>query len=157
MIPSESCVEFIRAFERFRARRYLDQGKRWTVGYGHLILPTESFGEITKDEAEHLLRLDVAEAARALDVFGDDLRQCEYDALVSFVYNLGTGAFKGSTLRGRLLEKNRVGAAHEFRRWHYCGREPSMGLLRRRIAEELMFLGGHPRSALDIAERMSWL
>jgi lysozyme len=157
MIASPACVEFIRAFERFRARKYLDQGKRWTIGYGHLILPTESFSEVTRDEAEHLLRLDVAEAATALSVFGDDLRQYEFDALVSFVFNLGAGAFKGSTLRGRLLEKNRVGAAHEFRRWHYCGKEPSMGLLRRRIAEELMFLGGHPRSALDIAERMSWL
>lgn len=86
-----------------------------------------------------------------------DLRQCEFDAVTSFVFNLGAGNFKTSTLRGKLLEGNRLGAAREFRRWHYVGKEPLMGLLRRRIAEELMFLGGDPQSVLDIAMRMTWI
>ena len=156
MIPSEACLDFIRAFERFRAKPYLDAGKRLTVGYGHLLLPGESAGEVSKERAEQLLRIDVEEAARSVVGLGD-LRQCEFDAVTSFVYNLGRGNFQTSTLRGKLLEANRPGAAREFRRWHYCGKEPLMGLLRRRIAEELMFLGGNPQSVLDIAERMTWL
>jgi lysozyme len=156
MIPSEACLDFIRAFERFRSKPYLDAGKRLTVGYGHLIKPGESAGDLTKERAEQLLRIDVEEAARSVVGLGD-LRQCEFDAVCSFVYNLGRGNFQTSTLRGKLLEGNRPGAAREFRRWHYCGKEPLMGLLRRRIAEELMFLGGSPQSVLDIAERMTWL
>jgi lysozyme len=156
MVPSEACLDFIRAFERFRAKPYLDAGKRLTVGYGHLLQPGESVGELTKERAEQILRIDVEDAAKSVTGLGD-LRQCEFDAVCSFVFNLGRGAFQGSTLRGKLLEGNRPGAAREFRRWHYCGKEPLMGLLRRRIAEELMFLGGNPQSVLDIAERMTWI
>jgi lysozyme len=156
MIPSEACLDFIRAFERLRVRPYLDAGKRLTIGYGHLIQPGETFGEVTKERAEQILRIDVEEAAKSVTGLGD-LRQCEFDAVTSFVFNLGAGHFKTSTLRGKLLEGNRLGAAREFRRWHYVGKEPLMGLLRRRIAEELMFLGGHPQSVLDIAERMTWI
>jgi len=126
------------------------------VGYGHLLQPGEELGELTQIKAEQLLRIDVEEAARSVVGLGD-LRQCEFDAVTSFVFNLGRGNFQTSTLRGKLLEANRLGAAREFRRWHYVGKEPLMGLLRRRIAEELMFLGGSPQSVLDIAERMTWV
>jgi len=126
------------------------------VGYGHLFQPGQEVGDLTKETAEQLLRIDVEEAARSVVGLGD-LRQCEFDAVTSFVFNLGRGNFQTSTLRGKLLEANRLGAAREFRRWHYVGKEPLMGLLRRRIAEELMFLGGSPQSVLDIAERMTWL
>jgi len=156
---SDFCLQFLRLFEKFRASAYPDAVGKPTIGYGHLILPGETFSSpITLAQGEDLLRTDAGGAAAVVSLHTEelDLRQCESEALVSLVFNAGPSALVSaagtrSTLMRLLLAGDRKLAAHEFRRWHYAGGKPLGGLLRRRIAEELWFLGGHPRSVIDIA------
>jgi len=156
MMPSDFCLQFLRVFEQFRAERYRDAVGKWTIGYGHKITQSDNLpDEITVEHAEALLRVD---AGRALDLVlrqtaGISLLPREHEALASLVYNCGPKALDDtdSTLMRHLRSGDRRNAALEFRRWHYAGGKPLGGLLRRRIAEELWFLGGHPRSVIDIA------
>lgn len=68
------------------------------------------------------------------------LTQNQFDALVSFVYNVGVGAFRTSTLLRKLNNGDYVGAAAEFKRWKFGGGKELPGLVRRRKAEEQLFL-----------------
>jgi lysozyme len=162
MDVSPDGLDFIRAFERLSLTAYLDSADCLTIGWGHLIRSGESFPRegITLDRANGLFHRDVQIAVEGLRRClppGTALQQHEADALVSFIFNLGEEAFRTSTLRQRLIMGDQRAAAHEFRRWKYETRKgqkvPNLGLLRRRIAEELMFLGGARDSFLDLANK----
>jgi lysozyme len=159
MIPTPFGLRMIRCFERFRAKPYLDQGSKPTIGYGHLILPGEVFTEITEERAGDLLAVDAVSACRDIDALvRGPLNRYEEDALLCFVFNIGGSNFGRSSVLRLLNLGDRLAAAGRFRDWdkvRVAGTlTPSKGLRRRRIAESLRFLGGDEASVLDIAENM---
>ena len=115
-------VELIKRFEGFSARTYMCPAGYPTIGYGHVVLKGESFNRIDEAEAVRLLRRDAQIAERAvLRLVTSPLKDQQFDALVSFTYNLGGGALQSSTLRRKLLRREYEAAANEFRRWVFAG------------------------------------
>lgn len=141
---SEAGIELIKRFEGLELESYQDIAGVWTIGYGH----TETAGpnqKISAREADDLLRRDLAPRERAVEQLASvSLNQNEFDALVSFVFNVGAGAFKTSTARKRLNRNDRLGAADALTWWNKATvagvlREVT-GLTRRRAAERALFL-----------------
>jgi len=97
---------------------------------------------ITKERAEELLREDVKRFEGYVDrLVKVPLTQGQYDALVSFVYNLGPGALERSTLLDQLNRGDYDSAAEQFGRWVFAGGKTLAGLVRRRAAERALFEG----------------
>lgn len=148
MQVSDAGIELIKSFEGFRANAYPDPksgGDPWTVGYGTTKFPSgrpvKKGDYVTPAQAEMYLREDVKKFASSIDALVTvQLKQCQYDALVSFVYNLGATNFRKSTLLKKLNAKDYKGAADEFLRWVSPGSSVEAGLRRRRTAERAMFL-----------------
>jgi lysozyme len=137
--PSGPLVDFIKREEALRLKAYQDQGGVWTIGWGHTGGVTMG-QEITEEQATSFLKADLAEAAHVLAA-GSPLKlfQHEYDALVSFIFNIGAGQFVSSTLR-RALKMGRYDlAADEFKRWNKVKGKISNGLKKRRWREEKLF------------------
>lgn len=142
MKTSEAGIMLIKMFEGFSARPYDDVVGKKTIGYGHLIKDGESFTSMTDEEATILLASDLSHAEDCIETFVDvELSQNEYDALISFIFNLGCSAFKGSTLCRLLNNGNKDGASKQFPRWNKAGGKEVAGLTRRRLAEQAMFNG----------------
>jgi lysozyme len=136
----------IKGHEGFRSTVYLDSAGKPTIGYGHLIKPYESFTSITEQEASRLLAQDVAAAEDTVNrLVKVPLSQNEYDALVSFVFNIGGGAFSRSTLLAQLNAGNKLAAQQQFTRWVYVTvggqKQVVTGLANRRLAESRLFAG----------------
>ena len=135
-------IELIKKFEGLRLESYKCPAGVWTIGYG----TTKGIKEgqkITKEQAEKML-MDTylqceSQVAKMVTV---PLKQHQLDALVSFVYNLGQGALRGSTLLRRLNSGNYSGAAEEFDKWVFANGVKLKGLVARRQAERDMFEGG---------------
>jgi lysozyme len=149
MSLSAAGLDFIAAQEGFRATVYADAAGHATIGYGHRPLPQEEdFSDgITRDAALTLLEKDAAhaeEAVRGRVAFA--LTLAEFDALVSFTFNVGAVAFQGSTLLAKLNAGDFAGAADEFLSWdkvRVAGTlTVSRGLANRRRAERDLFLNG---------------
>ena len=144
MRTSDSGIDFIKSFEGLRLEAYQDSAGVWTIGYGttHGIKPGM---RITKEEAEEMLRNDVAWFEKAVkNLLPIELSQSEFDALTSFCYNLGAAALEQSTLRKRLLagEPRCWVYQKEMPRWNQAGGKVLQGLVRRRQAEaDLACLG----------------
>lgn len=138
---SQRGVELIKQFEGYSSRRYLDSAGKPTIGYGHLIKTNENLYQITESGAESILRKDVERAEKAvLQLVKVSLTQNQYDALVSFTFNLGEGSLKQSTLLKKLNYGNYKGSAAEFDRWVYAGGKKIKGLEKRRKKERELFL-----------------
>lgn len=138
-------IALIKQFEGLRTGAYLDAAGIWTIGYGHTGADVRSGARIDTAQADRLLRQDLSvaeEAVRALVTV--PLAQASFDALASFVFNVGANAFAGSTLLRKLNAGDPEGAAAEFERWRHAGGRVLPGLLRRRIAERTLFLSPHP-------------
>lgn len=133
-------LNLIKEFEGLRLQAYQCSANVWTIGYGH----TADVGEndvITEEEALHFLHQDLAESERAVNQYVHvPLTQNQFDALVSFVFNLGAGNFRNSTLLKKLNAGDDDGAAQEFGRWIHVGGKALPGLVRRREAERALFL-----------------
>lgn len=125
--------------EGFSAIPYADfKGK--SIGYGHLIKPGESLSYVTRDDAMVLLSGDVADAERAVRTgVAVPINQNQFDALTSFAYNVGAGAFRKSTLLRKLNAGDYQGAAAEFPRWNLAGGQPLAALDARRAQERATF------------------
>ena len=140
MKPSEACIEFIKGFEGFNANAYLCPAGVWTIGYGttEYVDPGDT---VTEEEACDLLRKDVQEAADAIDDLVDvELSQSQYDALCSFIYNVGRSAFANSTLLKMLNQgKSKKEIGPQFLRWNKANGQVIPGLTRRREDEKRMF------------------
>lgn len=139
---SPSGFELIMQFEGFRPATYLDSAGLPTIGYGHKLLPGESYPDgVTEAQARDLLARDAAAAAEAVARFVHiPLTQGQFDALVDFVYNLGAGRLAASTLLRHLNDGNLGAAALEFLKWDHCGHTEESGLKARREAEMRLFL-----------------
>lgn len=128
-------------FEGLRLTAYQDQVGVWTIGYGHTGPEVCAGLTITQADAENLLMRDVAAASTCVNrVVKVQLDQDEFDAPVDFVFNLGASAFAGSTLLRKLNAGDFVGASAEFVKWGHAGGQLVPGLLRRRHAEQQLFL-----------------
>ena len=141
MITSKNGVDLIKRFEGLKLEAYLCPAKVWTIGYG----TTENIKEgdiITESQAEQLLIKDLARFEIQLNraMCGYMLTQNQFDALISFLYNVGIGNFKVSTLLRKILmgaENEKIG--NEFKRWVYADGKKLDGLIRRRKAEQELF------------------
>jgi len=143
LVPMQVSPEgeaFIKGFEQLRLKRYLDAGKP-AIGWGHDIKPGENIGQmITATDAENLFRSDIAAVAQALNAsIKVEVTQQQFDALASFAYNVGIGAFQTSTLLTMLNNGNVTGAANQFQRWIYSEQKIDPVLQKRRAAEAAMF------------------
>lgn len=139
---SSNGLDAIKGFEQLRLTAYLDTGGVWTIGYGHTRSALAGM-QISEARALMLLAQDVAEAVEAVNkLVRVPLEQYEFDALVSFVFNIGVGAFKSSTMLRCVndrAEPMRIGT--EFLRWVYDNGKKIAGLETRRRKERLLFLG----------------
>ena len=137
---SDVGIELIKQFEGLALEPYDDVGGKLSVGYGHLIKQGESFSQISESQATSLLCSDLVTAEACIEDCVDvPLTQNQFDALCSFVFNLGCLKLRGSTLL-RMLNKGAYDiAAEEFPKWCRCGQNQVEGLLRRRLAEKLLF------------------
>ncbi|MDY4315647.1 lysozyme [Pectobacterium actinidiae] len=139
---NEAGLDLIKSFEGLKLTKYLDTAGRWTIGYGHLILPHENFDNgITLQEADLLLRHDLKTAEAGVQHYVNvDLNGNQFGALTSFTYNLGVESLETSTLLRLLNQGDYTAAADQFPRWDKDGEHVVEGLLRRREAEKALFL-----------------
>lgn len=141
MKTSDHGVRFIQRFEGLRLEAYRCSAGVPTIGYGHT-LGVKMSDKITQVQADAFLREDLEPCERAVDdLVKVPLTQNQADALHSFVFNLGRGAFASSTLLKCLNRSDYEGAAGQFERWCKAGGKLLPGLLKRRHAEAAMFLG----------------
>lgn len=137
---SQNGLSLIERFEGCVLHAYQDCVGVWTIGYGH----TDGVycGQtITQDEAQSFLQGDAQSAGDAVNQFVTvSLTQNQFDALVDFTFNLGSGSLEHSTLLTLLNQSNYSGAADQFTRWCYAGGQVNDGLLERRKAEQALFL-----------------
>lgn len=142
---SDKFVPHIEALEGFRARAYRDVAGVLTIGYGHAIKPSEAWlrdATLSREQAAELLRQDVKAAENAVNTFVKvPLKQEQFDALVSFTYNVGAGALRTSTLVRRLNNGHCCAVPDELRRWKYAGGRVVNGLVARREAEIALYTG----------------
>lgn len=139
-VISKKGLELIKNFEGLRLKAYFCPAGKLTIGYGHLVKDDEP-REITEEEANNLLKKD-------LELYESEVRnmskipvsQGQFDALVSFAFNLGINSLKTSTLLIHFNSKKIIEAALEFPRWCFVGKDKSLGILRRRFAEATLFL-----------------
>ncbi len=137
---SPNGVDLIKSFEGFSAVPYADPAGIMSIGYGHKILPGELFDTITEDTGLALLRSDLFDTEQAVnELVTVPLNQNQFDALVSFTYNLGQGRLKESTLLQLLNDGDYQGASAQIIRWRFVGTTVSDGLYRRRQAEQALF------------------
>jgi lysozyme len=141
MITSERGITLIKSFEGFAATPYLCPGGYYTIGYGHVIQKDEIFSDtIDHSIAIKLLKKDVKISEMAVLRFIDTpLHQSQFDALVSFTFNLGAGALQRSTLRRKINRNQHDDVPNELMRWVYSGGKKLAGLVRRRQAESLLY------------------
>lgn len=138
---NEAGLSLIKSFEATRLLAYQDQKGIWSIGTGHVGPEVQPGLEITPAEADELLQADLSRSEKAVDRFVDvPLTDNQFAAVVCFVFNVGEGNFAKSTLLRCLNEGDFSGAATQFMRWVYAGQEISEGLVRRRKAEQKLFL-----------------
>ena len=138
-------IELIKEFEGCRLTAYKCPAGVWTIGYGHTGTvdgkAVASGMTITAKKATELLKQDLAKFEAAVNSYVTaPITQNMFDSLVSFAYNCGSGALKGSTLLKKLNAKDYEGAAAEFPRWNKAGGKVLAGLVRRRERERQLFL-----------------
>ena len=132
--------ELIKKFEGKRNEPYKDTGGVVTVGYGHTGDSAKSGKKLTDDEIEGLLDEDMQTATSAVERLVDvELSQNQIDALTSFVFNVGEGAFAKSTMLRKINDGDFEGAEKEFMKWVYDDGRKLRGLERRRRQEAELF------------------
>ncbi len=142
MKTSPEGIGFICSHEGFVGSTYKDAAGLDTIGYGHLIKPGETFpASITEQRARELLAEDLLEAETIVNALVlVPLTQHQFDAVTSFVFNIGYGQFSGSTFLKLLNLGDYAAAADQLPRWNKANGQVLRGLIRRRDAERTMFL-----------------
>lgn len=165
---SQKGLEFIAKWESMVLNPYLDSAQKWTIGVGKLLLPTDSFLNISNSEIRQLLKSTDPNhpvskkkitKTEALNCLKEDVKECEeaiksnvtvplnqtqFDVLVSWTFNCGVGALKSSTLLKKLNKKQYSEVANEILKWVNVTingkKAQSQGLLNRRLAEAQLWL-----------------
>jgi len=134
-------LNLIKHFEGLVLTAYRDPVGIWTIGYGHTGPEVGPGDRITAAQAEALLRQDLVRFENGVrNLVKVPLNSNQFSALVSFTFNVGTGAFANSTMLRRLNQRDYRGAADQFSRWVYGGGRVLPGLVRRRNEERALFL-----------------
>ena len=139
---SDEGLEIIRVCEGLRLTAYKCPAGVYSIGYGHTGPDVYKGLTITREQAEEWLRKDVYAAELAVyELVTVPLTINQFSALVSFVYNIGRGAFSTSTMR-KILNQGYIGssAAEQFDRWIYADKKILPGLVERRKREKALFL-----------------
>jgi lysozyme len=137
---SQRLIDMIKGFEGFREYPYTCPGGALTIGYGTTMKPGQ-YTSVTKEQAEAMLRKTVSGFESSIKkLVKVPLNQNQYDALVSFTYNVGAGALKRSTLLTKLNSGDYNGAADELLRFTRANGKVLEGLVRRREKERNLFL-----------------
>jgi lysozyme len=141
MTISKQGLELIKAFEGCKLFSYRDSVGVATIGYGHT--KNVRMGQaITQQQADNFLREDLRECEKVLNALSINFRQEQFDALCSWIFNLGVANFTHSTMLVR-MQTNATDeeVTDQLVRWFNAGGKPLKGLKRRRIEEANMFLG----------------
>ena len=144
LATSTQMRQMIEAWEGLRLQAYRDIVGVLTIGYGHTGPDVHEGQDITDAEADTLLSGDLHKfelAVGSMVGFAKTTQQ-QFDAMVSFSYNLGSGALKGSTLLRQHLAGNYEAAANEFPKWDHAGGVENEAILKRRDAEAEVYLNG---------------
>ena len=138
----------IKGSEALRLVAYPDPGSKdglpWTIGYG-ATGPDITKGTVwTKEQAEARFEKDLSDREKAVSsLIKVPVDQCQFDAIISLIYNIGVDAFRKSTLLKLLNKADYFGAADQFLVWKYNDGKVMPGLVARRKRERLKFLGIH--------------
>jgi lysozyme len=137
---SKRGLQFIKEAEGLRLESYRCSGNVWTIGYGSTDGVTQGM-KISNVEAENRLKRDVKRFEDAVNsLVNVDLTQSQYDALVSFSFNVGVAAFKNSTML-KLINKGQLDKVpNEFSKWIFAGKKKVNGLVARRAKEAALFV-----------------
>ncbi len=148
MKVSDKLIKLLRHHEGVRNKPYQCPAKLWTVGIGHLIgdgktLPPEWNRTFTNEEIDAILKRDLNRFELGVHKMLPNvpLRQHEFDALVSFCFNLGLGCFQRSTIRQALLRGDKEQAMESLVKYCRAGGKILKGLQKRRLDEKQLFLG----------------
>jgi len=134
--------EIVKHFEDCKLEAYLCPAGVPTIGWGHT-KGVKLGDKITQDKADSLFEQDYHEAEQQVqEVVTAFLSDQQLGALTSFVFNLGIGQLKVSTLLKKLNQNDYKGAAEEFRKWIYSKGKILPGLVKRREMERMVFLDG---------------
>lgn len=142
MLISQKGLDLIKQFEGLRLRAYQDSVGVWTIGWGTTLYPdgkkVQPGDKCTQEQAENYLRIDLNRRAAA--VGGIMVNQNQFDAILSFCYNLGLGAWNKSTLRKKIKHNPCDPAIEtEFMKWVNAGGRRLNGLVKRRQAESDLY------------------
>ena len=128
----ESCKLF--AYKADKSEKY------YTIGWGHYGADVKKGMKITKERANELFRKDIKFFETCVSsCLKVKITQSMFNALVSFCYNVGYGAFKNSTLLKYVNKKQFTKASKEFKKWNKCGGKVLKGLVKRRLLEQAEF------------------
>ena len=156
MIVSKNAYDLIKTFEGLKLEAYLCAAGKISIGWGHT--KNVKMGDcINEAQAEKFLKEDVAnfesQLLKALNADAIEIKQCEFDALICFAFNLGSTNLVNSTLWHKLKAGDTAGASKQFTSWIYAKRtikingknytinEPLRGLCARRLSEQSLFDG----------------
>lgn len=136
---SQKGIDLIKSFEGLELKAYLCPAKVWTIGYGHT-KGVRQGQSITSEQADDFLKSDIADSEKEVNKQSLKLNQNQFDALVSFTYNVGVGSFRSSTLLKKAKRNpNDESIRNEFAKWKYANSEILPGLIRRRTAESDLY------------------
>ena len=160
MKTSATGIDLIKYFEGVRYRPYMCSGNVWTIGCGHALYPRQLVMNLanrkeyklkpednrvwTKEEVDGLLKYDLQRfELGVLRLLGSvQPRQSEFDALVSFSFNLGLGTFQRSTVRSAFIRGDKTRAGEVLLKYCRAGGKVLQGLQRRRLAEHALLMRG---------------
>ena len=138
---SQEGIALIKKFEGCELKSYKCAAGVWTIGYG-FTKDVKKGDTITQEEADKLFTEEMNEYENYVNhMVETDLKQNEFDALVSWVYNLGPSNLSSSTLLQKLNNKDWDDVPNQIKRWNKAGGVVKQGLIRRREAEALLFQG----------------
>ncbi len=157
MNVSPKAVKMIMHHEGVRQKAYRCPAKLWTIGVGHVLYPEQGKLKLedrmsvplrpeddrvfSMEEVDGILRSDLSRFERGVAQYCPvPLTQGNFDALVSFAFNVGLGTLQRSTLRQKLLRGDKAGAAEELLKYCMAGGKILKGLQNRRIDERAVFL-----------------
>ena len=150
MKVSDKLIKMLRHHEGVRSKPYRCPAGLWTVGVGHLIGDGKSLPEswnktFTQEEIDGILKRDLNRFELGVSKMLPNvpLRQCEFDCIISFAFNLGLGTFQRSTLRQALLRGDKEAAMESLMKYCRAGGKVLRGLENRRKDEKAMFLANY--------------
>jgi lysozyme len=138
---SNSGLSLIKRYEGCKLAAYKDSVGVWTIGWGNTSHAKAGM-TITQQQAETFLKNDIKPIETLLNGMGVTLKQNQFDALCSFIFNLGVGNFNSSTMKKYIVAKcSDIDVTDQMVKWCNAGGRPLLGLRKRRVSEANMYLG----------------